>query len=166
VTIGDRQVPYAPYRLSVKPAFPAWLEAGRGTVSRVTVVELRAFVLSLPDAIEASHQGRPDFRVAGKIMVNLDEDDRVITIKLDLDEQAALLGRADGAFGPSGGWAKHGWTDIHLDAADDEEVRELITDAWDRVRQPARRSTTRGSAARPRGARPAGDAGDAGRRTI
>ena len=100
------------------------------------VDDLRAFVLGLDGAEERGHQGRPDFRRGGKIVVNLDEDDRSITIKLAGDEQAALVARDPATFSLPGGWAKHGWTTIALDTVDGDEVRELITDAWERM--PAR----------------------------
>ena len=83
----------------------------------MTVDELRAFVLGLPGAVEAGHHGRPDFRHGGRIVVNL-------------DEEAALVARDDGAFSLPGGWARHGWTTISLDRADPDELRELIAQAW------------------------------------
>jgi hypothetical protein len=48
---------------------------------------LRRFVLTLDEACASSHQGSPDFRYQNRIVVNLDEDTRSITIKLPLDEQ-------------------------------------------------------------------------------
>ena len=97
----------------------------------MTVDELRRFVLTLDAARESSHQGNPDFRYENRIVVNLDEKTRSITIKLPLDEQAALIERADGVCSLPGGWAKHGWTTISLDRVDDEELQELIVQAWD-----------------------------------
>jgi hypothetical protein len=96
----------------------------------MTIDELRSFVLGLDEASESSHQGRPDFRYRNRIVVNLDLDERSITIKLPLDEQAALIERGDGAFSLPGGWAKHGWTTISLQAEDDE-LRDLVAQAWD-----------------------------------
>ena len=95
----------------------------------MTVDELRCFVLGLDEASESSHQGAPDFRYRNRIVVNLDEDERSITIKLPLDEQAALIERDAETFSLPGGWAKHGWTTISL--ADAGELRELIVQAWD-----------------------------------
>lgn len=64
----------------------------------MSVDELRSFVLTLDGASEASHQGNPDFRYGNRIVVNLEENTNSITIKLPLDEQAALIARGDGAF--------------------------------------------------------------------
>jgi hypothetical protein len=100
----------------------------------ISVEALRAFVLSLEGTEERSHHGKPDFRVHGKIVVNLDLVDQTITIKLPPDEQAALVARNDPAISLPGGWAKHGWTTISLLLADPDEIRELITEAWERSR--------------------------------
>jgi len=95
-----------------------------------TIDELRTLILSFPETIEASHQGHPDFRVGGKIVVSLDEEARSFTVKLSLDDQQALMARGDDAFSLPGGWAKHGWTTIHLDHVSPAELEELVTDAW------------------------------------
>ena len=97
----------------------------------MTPEELRAFVLGLEGAVEGSHQGGPDFRRAGRIVVNLDELQHTITIKLDTDEQAALVDADPTAYSLPGGWARHGWTTISLDHANPDEIRELVTQAWD-----------------------------------
>ena len=99
----------------------------------MSIDELRRFVLTLEGAEEQSHHGKPDFRVRGKIVVNLDEADETITIKLPLDEQAALLARGDSAFTLPGGWAKHGWTTISLRLTEPDEIRELVEDAHTRA---------------------------------
>lgn len=98
----------------------------------MSIEELRAFVLSLDGVEEQSHQGRPDFRFGGKIVVNLDESDQSITLKLPLDDQAALLARSEPGFSLPGGWAKHGWTTISLNDIDADEIKELIVEAHDR----------------------------------
>ena len=99
----------------------------------MSVNELRLFVLSLEGTEEQSHHGKPDFRVRGKIAVNLDEVDETVTIKLPLDDQAALLARDDPAFTLPGGWAKHGWTTISLRLTEPDEIKELIEDAHTRA---------------------------------
>ena len=99
----------------------------------MTVDELRAFVLAIDGAVESSHHGTPDFRKNNKIVVNLDPDAATITIKLSAAEQTALMARNDPAFSLPGGWARHGWTTISLHDADDDEIRELITETWNQM---------------------------------
>jgi hypothetical protein len=104
----------------------------------MTIDELRSSVLGLDEALESSHQGSPDFRYRNRIVVNVDLDEQTVTIKLPLDEQAALMERGDDAFSLPGGWARHGWTTISLDGADDDELRDLITQAWEDTKARSR----------------------------
>jgi hypothetical protein len=101
----------------------------------VTSAELRAFALTLEGMTEAGHHGKPDFRINNKIVVNLDEVESTITIKLDVVDQAALVARDPKAFTLPGGWAKHGWTTISLIHADDDEIEELVESVWRRAIQ-------------------------------
>ena len=96
----------------------------------MTVDELRAFILGFAGVVEKQHHGRPDFRVNDQIVVNLDEKQRTITVKLDLARQSLLVA----AFPPDvvslpGGWAKYGWTTVSFDRAPADLVRELVADA-------------------------------------
>lgn len=99
----------------------------------ITVEQLRAMALALPEVEEREHMGHPDFRVRNKIVVNLAEDERTSTIKMSLDDQAALVATDPDAFSLAGGWAKYGWTTIHLDHVDADELAELLRDSWLRV---------------------------------
>jgi hypothetical protein len=96
----------------------------------MTSDQLRAFLLSLPHAKEAQHHGQPDFRVRNKIFANLDDVAGAVTVKLATDAQDALMSRRHEAFSLPGGWAKYGWTTIRLDLVDDDEIIDLVIDAW------------------------------------
>lgn len=72
-----------------------------------------------------SHHGRVDYRGGGKIVANL-EDDGAVTLKLPVEEQEALLHEYPELVRLPGGWAKHGWTTIRLDALDRGHVEELL----------------------------------------
>lgn len=101
---------------------------------RLNIEDLRDFVLALDGVEERSHHGKPDFRLRGKIIVNLDEEDRSITIKLPLDDQAALFDRPGPGFSRPGGWAKHGWTTISLRDVSSDEVKGLVLEAYEHSR--------------------------------
>ena len=96
----------------------------------MTSDQLRAFLLSLPDVTEAQHHGQPDFRVRNKIFANLDDVAGTVTVKLATDDQHALISRRHEAFSLPGGWAKYGWTTVRFDLVDDDEMSELVIDAW------------------------------------
>ena len=92
--------------------------------------EFRAAALALPEVQENSHMDTPDFRVRNRIFATLPTDGAQGVIKLMPDEQAALLGSQPEVYGTPGGWGRHGWTTVYLDAADAAEVRELLQEAW------------------------------------
>lgn len=75
--------------------------------------------------VEGSHHGRADFRLNGKIVVNI-EDDAAITIKLPLDEQQALLSDYPDHVSLPNGWGHHGWTTLQIEHLGHEIVTELI----------------------------------------
>lgn len=89
--------------------------------------------------VEGSHHGRVDYRVDGKIVVNV-EDDGQITIKLPVSEQQALRNEYPDAISLPGGWAKHGWTTIRIGALGPDLVTELVLTAIDTVTGKPKRS--------------------------
>jgi YjbR len=96
----------------------------------VTVEEVRALILAHAGVVESQHHSQPDFRVNERIVVNLDERARAITVKLDAAQQALLVASLPAnVVSLPGGWAKHGWTTISFERAPFNLIRELIADA-------------------------------------
>jgi len=109
---------------------------------------MRAIALSLPEAEEKSHFGKPDFRVKNKIFAGLTEETTKAYIKARPELQALLLASSSGAFSPAtGAWGRQGWTYIELPKVDSALLREIVTDAWKLV-APAR--LVAGSALEPK----------------
>lgn len=95
-----------------------------------TVEQARMLALSLPEVEEASHFGKADFRVGGKVFGSLPRPGRM-NLRLDPAEQAACVGSAPDAFEPApGAWGRQGWTGVELALVGEEELRELIAGAW------------------------------------
>lgn len=96
-----------------------------------TPAAYRAIALSLPHAIEGSHFEAIDFRVGGRIFATWREDRQQAVIKLTPEDQSLMLETMHGLLSRlPGGWGLKGWTRLHLDAADESEVRHLLTIAW------------------------------------
>jgi len=76
----------------------------------MTAAEFRRMALSLPDAIEASHMGHPDFRVGGKIFATLGYPRRAVGMGALTPEQQELFVRSEPkTFTPvPGGWPAFG----------------------------------------------------------
>jgi hypothetical protein len=89
--------------------------------------EVRHFALSLPEAHERAHFGRPDIRVRNKIFATLPEDGRTVNLKaapLGLD----LLIRSDPETYRDA-WGGR-WVGVELARVSAEMLRELILDAY------------------------------------
>jgi hypothetical protein len=107
----------------------------------------RRMALSMPDVVEASHMGHPDFRVGGKIFATLGYPDaRWAMVKLKPEQQAKLVAAKPEAFSAvAGGWGRSGSTNVLLSAADRSTIKEALTTAWENIasKPSAKRRETR-----------------------
>jgi hypothetical protein len=96
----------------------------------------RRIALSLPEAYEADHHGRPSFRVQKRIFATL-WDERHINVMLD-EGGIATYTQAEPASCSGFRWGGRVRA-LHVDlaSADEQLLRELLTDAWER-RAPQR----------------------------
>jgi hypothetical protein len=95
----------------------------------VTHDDVRRFAISLPEAIEAPHHGRPSFRVGKRIFATLPEAGQAV-LKLSDEEQGEMVENFPEAFSLPGGWAKQGWTRVQLAEVDGELFVQLLTHSW------------------------------------
>jgi hypothetical protein len=106
----------------------------------------RAVALSLPEAHEEDHHGRPSFRVANRIFATL-WDGEHMNVMLD-EDGIRTFAEAEPAACSEFWWGKR-LRAVHVDlrVASDELLKELLTQAWERKAPKA----GRGSRPRPRG---------------
>jgi hypothetical protein len=97
--------------------------------------------MSLPEAVEQDHHGRPSFRVGGKIFATLWSEERM-NVMLDEGGILTAVERAPDAC-ESVWWGKRlAAVAVRLPAADAELLTELLADAWEQkapkrlVREP------------------------------
>jgi len=114
----------------------------------MTPSDFRTIALSLPDTVESSHHGHPDFRVRGKIFATLAHPSRGWgMVALTPAHQARVCRAEPEVFFPvNGAWGRGGATHVYLQLARPRSVRAALKAAW-RYRAP----TARG--ARPAAAR-------------
>lgn len=115
------------------------VEEGRTPYSSAVPVspdEARSLALSLPEAVEQDHHGRPSFRVGGKIFATLWSDQR---LNVMLDEGGILTAVESAPEACEGVWWGKRLTavGVTLARADRELLGELLTDAWEQ-RAPKR----------------------------
>ena len=102
----------------------------------LTTADARRVALSLPEAVEQDHHGRPSFRVAGKIFATLWDEEHVNVM---VDEPGILTAvEAHPAICAEVWWGKRlAAVRVDLRAADEELLAGLLADAWER-KTPAR----------------------------
>jgi hypothetical protein len=102
----------------------------------VTVSRARELALSLTDAVELDHHGRPSFRIAGKIFATLWDEDHM-NVMVDEDGiHTAVQARPEVC--AEVWWGKRlAAVRVELTRADEALLSELLADAWER-KAPAR----------------------------
>ena len=96
----------------------------------VSVDEARALAVSLPEAVEHDHHGRPSFRVGGKIFATLWNDERM-NVMLDEGGILTVVEHAADACEPVWWGKRLAAVGVRLPAADTEFLTELLEDAWE-----------------------------------
>lgn len=101
----------------------------------MTAAEFRKIALSLPETVEASHVGHPDFRVRGRIFATLayPNDSYGVLILTPEEQQKVISSNPSGFSAVNGGWGRRGSTQVLLSAVDEDVLRERMTIAWRRV---------------------------------
>ena len=101
----------------------------------MTVNQFRRLALSLPEAVESSHQAHPDFRIRNKIFATLGYPDaRWGTLKLTSEQQAEVLLGVPDAFRPAAGaWGRSGSTVVLLSAIKIAILRPILQRAYENI---------------------------------
>jgi len=109
---------------------------GYSAAVAVSTGEARSLALSLPEAVELDHHGRPSFRVGGKIFATL-WDERRMNVMLDEGGiLTAVESKPDAC--EKVWWGKRlAAVGVTLPCADSEFLMELLADAWEQ-RAPKR----------------------------
>lgn len=99
--------------------------------SMVTVDQVRRFAMTLPRTTEALVGGRVKFRVGRIVYVAFSRDERVMGFGFPKEQRDWLVGGDPDKFMlPTGGDLRYHWVLVRLDAIDEQEMRELVLDAW------------------------------------
>jgi hypothetical protein len=97
----------------------------------VTIEDVRALVAGLPRSYEAFVRGRVKFRVGRIVYLSFSRDERVMGFAFPKEERDALVQTWPDKFMlPSTGDLRYNWVLARLDAIDEQELMELVFDAW------------------------------------
>jgi len=97
----------------------------------VTVADVRAYALTLPRTYEVFVRGRIKFRVGRIVFVDFSRDDTVMGFGFPKEWRQALVESEPEKFLlPEESDMRFHWACVWLDAIDEEEMRELVLNAW------------------------------------
>jgi len=101
-----------------------------GTVV-VTIDDVCALARALPRSSEAFVRGRVKFRIGRIVYLAFSRDGTVMGFAFPKEWRAALVEAEPEKFSlPGAGDMRYHWVHVRLDAIDEEEMRELVEDAW------------------------------------
>jgi hypothetical protein len=96
-----------------------------------TLDGVRAVALGLPRSYEAVVRGRVKFRVGQLVFLAFSADERCMGFGFPKEEREALVASEPHKFSlPRPSDMRYNWAVVRLDAIDDEEMREIVLDAW------------------------------------
>jgi hypothetical protein len=101
-------------------------------VARLTAANFRRIALRLPEAVEGSHFGNPDFRVGGKIFATLSlASEGYGVLLLTPEQQAGMVEDEPSIFSPvPGGWGRKGSTRVLLAKVAPDILEAALRTAW------------------------------------
>ncbi|BCB74154.1 MmcQ/YjbR family DNA-binding protein [Phytohabitans flavus] len=97
----------------------------------VTADDIRRVALSLPRAYEALVRDRVKFRVGQIVFAALSRDETEMGFGYPKEERVALIAaEPDKFFMPIKSDERYNWVRVWLAKIDEDEMRELVVDAW------------------------------------
>ena len=97
----------------------------------VTIDDVRALTAGLPRSYEAVVRGRIKLRVGSIVYLAFSRDQTLMGFAFPKDErEAALETYPDRFLRPKASEMRFHWLVVRLDAIDEDELRELVFDAW------------------------------------
>jgi len=97
----------------------------------VTIDDARAVVAGLPRSSEGDVRGQVRFRVGQIVYAGFDRDQTIMGFAFPKEEREALVeSEPDKFLMPPQSLLRYRWVCVRLDALDEDELRELLIDAW------------------------------------
>ncbi len=96
-----------------------------------TVEAVRALALSLPRSSEALVRDRVKFRVGRIVYLSFSRDETLMGFACAKEEREALVASDPDRFMmPTPSDLRYNWAVVRLSAIDDDEMREIVLEAW------------------------------------
>ena len=96
-----------------------------------TVDDVRAVLAGLPRSSEVLVRDRVKFRVGQIVYAAFSRDETIMGFGFPKEEREALVASEPDKFlMPRPSDLRYQWVEVRLDAIDEDELRELLVDAW------------------------------------
>ena len=100
-------------------------------MAMTTIEAVRELALSLPRSYEALVRDRVKFRVGRIVYLAFSRDETLMGFGFPKEEREAIVeAEPDKFLLPKPSDMRYNWLVVRLAAIDDEEMRELVLDAW------------------------------------
>jgi hypothetical protein len=97
----------------------------------VTIDQVRELASTLPRSSEALVRGRVKFRIGRIVYLSFSRDGSTMGFAFPKEWRSALVESEPEKFSlPSEFDLRYHWVHVRLEAIDEEEMRELVEDAW------------------------------------
>jgi hypothetical protein len=97
----------------------------------VTIDDVRAVASGLPRSYEALVRDRVKFRVGRIVWLAFSRDETIMGFAFPKEERELLVNSAPNKFQmPGKSDLRYNWVEVRLGSIDQEEMRELVLDAW------------------------------------
>ena len=97
----------------------------------VTIDDVRELALTLERSYEALVRDRVKFRVGRIVYLAFSRDETLMGFAFPKEERAALIASEPEKFMmPKPADQRYHWVVVRLDAIDEDEMREIVVDAW------------------------------------
>jgi hypothetical protein len=97
----------------------------------IDVDDVRSFAITLPRTTEALVRAREKFRVSRIVYLAFSHDETIMGFASPKEEREALVRSEPHKFlMPDRADLRYQWVQVRLDAIDEDEMRELVLDAW------------------------------------
>ncbi|MEP6761645.1 MAG: MmcQ/YjbR family DNA-binding protein [Sporichthyaceae bacterium] len=96
-----------------------------------TIERVRELALTLPRSYEALVRDRVKFRVGRIVYLAFSRDEQMMGFAFPKEERPALVeAEPDTFLMPKPSDLRYNWVVVRLEAIDDDEMREIVVDAW------------------------------------
>jgi hypothetical protein len=97
----------------------------------VTIDDVRTLALTLPRAYEALVRDRVKFRVGQIVWLAFSRDETIMGFAFPKEERPGLVeSEPDKFLMPPSSDLRYNWVCVRLAAIDEDEMREIVLDAW------------------------------------